>query len=99
MKDGEIKRASMNFPIQGTSASITKYAAILYYRTLLQKNLLFKVYIPNIIHDEIILDCPKEIANEESIVLKQCMEDAGVRFNQTRVPLYAEPCITEFWKH
>ena len=84
--------------IQGSSACITKYAGILYWRHLLEKNLVFKVKLAIICHDEFLVEVPKEIAEEESIVLKQCMEQAG-DFYCKRIKLTATPVITPYWKH
>jgi DNA polymerase I-like protein with 3'-5' exonuclease and polymerase domains len=98
LKDGKIKNYSYNYPIQGSSACITKYAGILYWRHLLEKDLVFKVKLAIICHDEFLVEVPKEIAKEESIVLKQCMEQAG-DFYCKRIKLTATPVITPYWKH
>ena len=93
-----ISRMSLNYPIQGTSAEITKIATIYFFKYLIENNLLFKVLIVNLIHDEILLEVPKEMAESISIVLKQCMEKAGNIFCKT-VKLEATPLITDFWEH
>lgn len=98
LRDDEIKRNSQNYPIQGTSASITKYAMYLYYKHLLDEGLLFKVLIPNIVHDEALVEAPKEIAESEALILKKCMEDAGLKFVQ-RIKLTATPIISDRWVH
>ena len=98
LKDGKIKNYSYNYPVQGTSACITKYAGILYWRHLIEKNLVFKVKIAIICHDEFLIECPLDLAEEESKVLKECMEKAG-DFYYTRVHLTATPVITPYWKH
>lgn len=98
LRDDEIKRNSQNYPIQGTSASITKYAMYLYYKHLLTDELLFKVLIPNIVHDEALVEAPKDIAELEATILKQCMEDAGLKFVQ-RIKLTATPVIADRWVH
>ena len=98
VKKGGIERDSLNYPIQGTSADITKLAGIYMFRYLEEHNLVFKVLMPNVVHDEIHLECKKEQAKELSLILKKCMEDAGDVFCKT-VPLKAEPCITPYWTH
>ena len=98
VKKGGIERDSLNYPIQGTSADITKLAGIYMFRYLEKHNLVFKVLMPNVVHDEIHLECKKEQAKELSLILKKCMEDAGDVFCKT-VPLKAEPCITPYWTH
>jgi DNA polymerase-1 len=98
MKRGDIERMSLNYPIQGTSADITKLAGIYFFEYLEKNNLLFTVKLPNVVHDEWIVECPENIANELSKVLQECMEKAGDVFCKT-IKLKAEPCITKFWKH
>lgn len=93
-----LSRKALNYPIQGTAADITKYAEVLFFRHLEENNLLFTVLIPNQVHDEIIAECPEAIAEEISIVLKECMEKAGERFCKT-VLLKATPVITDYWTH
>lgn len=98
LKDGKIKNYSQNYPIQGSSACITKYAGILYWRHLIEANLVFKVKLAIICHDEYLVEVPEELAEQEAIILQQCMEKAG-DFYCKRVPLTATPVITKFWKH
>jgi DNA polymerase-1 len=98
MKKGNIERDALNYPIQGTSADITKLAGIYMFRYLEEKNLLFQVLMPNVVHDEIHLECPEQMGSHLGAVLKKCMEDAGDKFCET-VPLKAEPCLTKYWTH
>ena len=98
-KKGMIERKSLNYPVQGTAAEITKFAGMLFFKYLEKNNLLFKyVRICNIIHDEIVIECKIDIAEQMAAKLKECMEEAGKPFCPT-IPLKAEPCITEFWNH
>ena len=98
MKKGNIERMSLNYPIQGSSADITKLAGIFMFRYLEEKNLLFKILMPNVVHDELHLECSKEIAKEMAVILKASMEKAGDIFCKI-IKLRAEPCITEVWAH
>jgi len=98
VKKGGIERDALNYPIQGTSADITKLAGIYMFRYLKKHSLLFDVLMPNVVHDEIHLECKTEKAEELSLILKKCMEDAGDVFCKT-VPLKAEPCLTPYWTH
>ena len=95
---GNIERNALNYPIQGTSADITKMAGVFMFRYLIEKDLLFKVFMPNVVHDEILLDCPKEIAETLADALKASMEEAGKVFCKT-VELTAVPVITDYWTH
>jgi DNA polymerase-1 len=98
MKKGDIERMSLNYPIQGTSADITKLAGIYFFKYLVENNLVFKVKLPNVVHDEWIVEAPEDMAKNISKVLQECMERAGDVFCKT-IKLRAEPCITRFWKH
>lgn len=98
MKKGDIERMSLNYPIQGTSADITKLAGIYFFKYLVENNLVFTVKMPNVVHDEWIVECPEAMAENLSVVLKDCMEKAGDVFCKT-VKLTADPCITQYWKH
>ena len=95
---GLLERNALNYPIQGTSADITKMAGVFMFRYLIEKDLLFKVFMPNVVHDEILLDCPKEIAETLAEALKASMEEAGKVFCKT-VELTAVPVITDYWTH
>jgi len=95
---GNIERKSLNYPIQGSSAEITKYGASLFFDYLLEENLIPDVKICNIVHDEIVIECHKALAEDLAQTLKECMEKAGKPFCEI-VPLKAEPCITDHWEH
>ena len=98
MKKGDIERMSLNYPVQGSSADITKLAGIYFFRYLVEKDLVFKVKLPNVVHDEWLVECPEEMAQDMADVLQDCMEKAGEVFCKT-VKLKAEPMITKTWKH
>lgn len=98
MKKGDIERMSLNYPIQGSSADITKLAGVYFFEYLETNGLLFTVLMPNVVHDEWIVECPKDMGEEISIVLKDCMEKAGEVFCKV-VKLKAEPMITSKWQH
>ena len=98
MKKGDIERMSLNYPIQGSSADITKLAGVYFFRYLRENNLIFKVLLPNVVHDEWIVEAPEEMASEISKVLQECMEKAGDVFCKV-VKLRAEPQITKYWQH
>ncbi len=97
-KKGDIERMSLNYPIQGESAEITKLACVYFWsKYLVPNDLLFKVKIVNVIHDEVLVETPEEIAEETAYQLEKAMVDAGAKFC-TRVPLKADPCVSPYWK-
>lgn len=95
---GEVQRISQNYRIQGSSADITKYACILFFKEILAKNWWLKVKIVNIIHDEILIEAPKELINEAKDSLIDCMKKAGDLFC-TVLPLGASADIGTCWIH
>lgn len=70
----------------------------MYYRTILSRNLLHIIKIVNIVHDEILVECPEKMVESEAIILKNCMEVAGKPFCKT-VELKAVPEIGDYWIH
>lgn len=94
----QIRRNSLNYPIQGGSSSITKIAGILLFDWIKSNNMINKVLISNIVHDEFIIECPKNIADTVSRAVKDCMEKAGSYYCKL-VPLKASPVITNHWEH
>lgn len=96
-KKGDIERMSLNYSIQGESAEITKLACVYFWsRYLVPNDLLFKVKIINVIHDEILVETPEAIVQQTAAQLEKSMVDAGAKFC-TRVLLKADPCISPFW--
>jgi len=98
MKRGDIERMSLNYPIQGTSADITKLAGVYFFEYLEQNDLIFKILMPNVVHDEWLVEAPEDMASDISKILQDCMEKAGLVFCKT-VKLKAEPLITRIWTH
>lgn len=95
---GIVERTAKNAPVQGTAAAMTKLALILIFRYLEDNNLLGKILIPNVIHDEIVIEGPENNLVKLSKIVQKCMEDAGKYFCE-RVPLKAEPYIGKDWTH
>lgn len=94
----DIQRMAQNYRIQGTSADITKYAGVLFFREILKRNWLHIVKIVNVIHDEYLIECPKEINEEVKQVLIDSMEQAGKPFCPI-VPLKADAMEGSYWIH
>jgi len=97
-KKGQIERMSLNYPIQGESAEITKLSCVYFWEDyLLPNNLLFTVKFINTVHDENLVECPESLSGEVAHALEDAMVRAGAVFCK-RVPLKADPCIEKFWK-
>jgi DNA polymerase-1 len=85
------ERAAMNMPLQGSSADIIKIAMINVYEKLNGGRYKAKLVLQ--VHDELVIDCPKEEAEEVAKILKTEMENAV----SLRVPLTVEVGIRENW--
>lgn len=77
---------------------MTKIAGIRYFNHLVNDNLVFKVLIPNDVHDEYLIEPPSEIAEQEAKILSECMEYAASIFCK-KVSIKAEPVISDKWVH
>ncbi|MCL2199121.1 MAG: DNA polymerase I [Defluviitaleaceae bacterium] len=85
------ERVAMNMPIQGTAADIIKIAMLNVAARLKREN--FRTQIVLQVHDELLLESPKEEAERVAIILKEEMENAA----QLSIPLAAEVNVGESW--
>jgi len=95
---GGIERAAKNYPIQGTGGSMTKCAAILLKKECLILGIYDKIKIVNLVHDEIVVEVPIDLASKVSKLLSKVMEQAGALFCKT-VPMPADAVVCEYWMH
>lgn len=85
------ERIAMNSPIQGTAADIMKIAMLRVNKALKEQGLQTKILLQ--IHDELLLEAPKEEAKKVSKLLKEEMMAAAT----LAVPLSVEVKIGENW--
>lgn len=85
------ERIAMNTPIQGTAADIMKIAMIKVYNALKSNNLKAKMLLQ--IHDEILVECPKEEAESVSKILMEEMSSAA----KLKVALEVTSGIADNW--
>ena len=97
-RKGASERMALNYPVQGSAAIITKMAGIRFYYWLIENDLLFKVLIPDDVHDEYLVECPVEISEMVASNLQRCMEEAGALFVKS-VRLKAVPEMASYWIH
>lgn len=69
------ERIALNTPIQGTAADLIKLAMIRVDRALKEKYPKAKLILQ--IHDELIVECPEEIADQVGLLVKEEMEKIG----------------------
>lgn len=85
------ERVAMNMPIQGTAADIIKIAMVRVFNRLQAEGFASKLILQ--VHDELILECPKDEAERAKQLLTEEMEQVI----QLRVPLVADAKIGFSW--
>ncbi len=85
------ERVALNMPVQGTAADIIKLAMVNVHRRLKADGLKARLILQ--VHDELIVECPGEEAEQVRQILTQEMENAA----QLSVPLLADAHIGHSW--
>ncbi|MBQ0105445.1 MAG: DNA polymerase I [Armatimonadetes bacterium] len=85
------ERAAVNMPFQGSAADIMKIAMNNIYDRIKRENKDIKILLQ--VHDEIVCECPDDIAEESALLIKEEMEKAY----KLKVPLVAECKIGKNW--
>lgn len=74
------RNISFNIPIQGTGADMVKTAASNFFDWIVENGLFGIVLIPNLIHDEFLVEGPYEMRHELKKVVSEFMEEASKIF-------------------
>ena len=98
MAASKYDRLALNVVTQGTGASIIKLATVLFGNWILKNGLFGKVLICDIVHDEIVCEFPKELADVVPNKLKECMEKASSQMCKA-LPIPAVPETGDHWIH
>ena len=85
------ERVALNMPVQGTAADIIKLAMVNVHRRLKAEGLKARLILQ--VHDELIVECPGEEAEQARQILTEEMENAA----RLSVPLLAEAHIGHSW--
>lgn len=85
------ERCAMNTPIQGTAADIIKLAMVKVFDALTAQYPAAKMVLQ--VHDELIVECPADLAEDVRKLLEQEMEQVM----ELAVPLVAEAKLGESW--
>ena len=94
-QDGNIKITELfNVPVQGTAAEILKSALCIFYEQLETRGLQAKLVA--IIHDEIIVETPKDYAETTKSALVDCMKQAA-RWLVPDIPFEIDASIANSW--
>lgn len=94
---GKWKRKALNSVTQGTGAEIIKLAGILIFRWVVNNNLFGIVKFCNVIHDEWVIEFPKDHQEVPNIV-KECMEKAAATLCKS-LPIPSVPEVGDHWIH
>jgi DNA polymerase-1 len=93
---GEIERASMNTPIQGSGAQMTKRALYLIRKYIKTHLLHDKVYIVMTVHDQIDCEVQEDFAEEWSKIQQSIMQEAGAEIIKS-MPVLSDITISDSW--
>jgi DNA polymerase-1 len=85
------ERMAMNAPIQGTAADIIKLAMVAVDKALREGG--FKAKLILQVHDELIIDAPREEAQQVSEMVRCCMEQVA----SLSVPLIVDVHQADCW--
>lgn len=85
------ERVAMNMPIQGSAADVIKLAMIRVSRALADEGLRARLILQ--VHDELILDVPKDEEMRVRTIVRECMENVCA----LRVPLIADVRAGHSW--
>jgi DNA polymerase-1 len=86
------QRNGKNSPIQGSSADIIKRALRLLHDLLKGT----EARVVNVVHDEVVVECPAEGADEVAQVVERAMCAAGEEYVHA-VPVKVEAAVTDEW--
>jgi DNA polymerase-1 len=89
---GQVRRLGKNAPIQGTGSDIFKRAMKLVDDALADTD----AQIVHSIHDEVVVECAPEIAQETARIVSRAMVAAGAEY-LTRVPVIADAKVADAW--
>ena len=93
MAKGAMRREAMNYPVQGTAADIAKLA-LSYIHEQLEA---LDAQLINCIHDEFVLECHQDLAEEVAEKTKGAMKRAG-EILLKKVPVEVEVAISREWR-
>lgn len=89
-----IERQAKNMPIQGCNADMIKLALILVRDEFKQRKINAKLV--NTVHDEMVVECDSDMAEEVASIIKHKMLEAGEHYLKT-IPIEVEFTIADHW--
>lgn len=94
---GQLERAGLNYPTQGTSAMIMKMSMNILRHQLIDQKITDFV-LTNLVHDEALAESSKESAKRNGKILSDAMVLGGNYFCKT-IPMKATTIVSDVWKH
>ena len=91
-------RMALNAPTQGTGSIIIKTAAINLFKWIIDNNLFGKVKLCAMVHDELLVEFPKNIIDIFPHTLESIMFNAAAQYCK-KVPIPAEAEVGDHWIH
>lgn len=92
------ERMALNSPTQGSGIICLKIAMIRFFKWIVANNYFNVVLLCNLVHDESVVEYPKELQEIVEPKLKECMETASGAIC-TSVPIPAVPETGDHWIH
>jgi len=91
------ERAAINAPIQGSAADVIRRAMVQMPGALKDAGLKSCIMLLQV-HDELIFECPNDLVDKASAVIKKVMEGAAVPAAEISVPLLVEVGTGDNWQ-
>ena len=91
-------RMALNSPTQGSGIICLKLAMVMFFKWIVDNNLFNKVLICNLVHDEAVIEYPKDLKDIVVPKLVDCMEKAA-GIICTKLPIPAIPETGDHWIH
>lgn len=91
-------RMALNAPTQGTGSIIIKTAAINLFKWIIDNNLFGKVKLCAMVHDELLVEFPKNIIDIFTHTLESIMFNAAAQYCK-KVPIPAKAEVGDHWIH
>ena len=85
---GHALRAAINTPIQGSAADVVMMAMIKLWKSPVLKDLKWKLLLQ--IHDEVILEGPKESRDEAMAEVRACMENPYDSYGLSKLDIFLD---------
>lgn len=98
MEGSKWDRLALNVVTQGTGIIILKLAMVNFFKWICDNELFNKVLLCNLIHDEAVIEYPKELEDTVVPKLKECMESAAAILCK-KLPIPAKPETGDHWIH